>query len=82
MARQSRKLIRLKAKTDAAIAQLRPFREAELRLLEPMAQQSRSRVSALVAQAAGNPSLSRMLALLKFRQVEPEPESKARPHPA
>jgi len=48
LARQSKLLKRVRAKTDEAVAQLRSYREAEGRELEELARRSRSWIAALL----------------------------------
>ena len=66
LARRAKKIIRLKAKTDDAVARLRPYREAEGRELEELARRSRSRLEA-------DPALSRLLNLVRPGQDYEEP---------
>jgi hypothetical protein len=65
LARQSKLLKRIRARTDAVVNQLRPHREAERSGLEQLATRSRARIAALIPRLEGDPLLSRMVELLK-----------------
>jgi Lar family restriction alleviation protein len=69
LARKAKLLIRLKAKTDAAIAQLRSYREAEGRELEELARRSRSRIAALLPLFDADPGLRGLAELLEPGQA-------------
>lgn len=58
LAREAKKLIRIKAKTDEAVARLRPYREAERLRLDALAARSRSRLET-------HPVLSELVKLVK-----------------
>ena len=66
LARQSKLLKRVRAKTDEAVARLRPYREAERLRLEALAARSRSRLEA-------DPVLSGLAKLVRPGQGYEEP---------
>jgi hypothetical protein len=66
LARKAKQIKRVRAKTDEAVARLRPYREAERLRLEALAARSRSRLDA-------DPALSRLLNLVRPGQGYEEP---------
>jgi hypothetical protein len=65
LARRSKQMIAIRAKTNEAIARLRPYREAEQRELETQAAWSRARLTALLPRLEADPVLKGMVGVLK-----------------
>lgn len=67
LARQSKQMIAIRAKTDEAIARLRPYREAEQRELDAQRGHTSARLVALLPRLEADPRLRGMMELLKSR---------------
>lgn len=65
LARRSKQMKANRIKTDDAIAQLRPYREAERRELEVQAARTRARLAALLPRIEADPILKGMVGVLK-----------------
>lgn len=75
LARRSKQMIAIRAKTSEAIARLRPYREAEQRELGVLSERTRARLAALMPRLEADPSLRSMVELLKSRLAHVEPGS-------
>lgn len=60
-------MIAIRAKTDEAIARLRPYREAEQRELDAQREHSSARLAALLPRLEADPGLRGMVEILKPR---------------
>jgi hypothetical protein len=75
LARQSKQMIAIRAKTDEAIARLRPYREAEQRELDAQREHSSARLAALLPRLEADSGLRGMAELLRPRLAQPGPTS-------
>ncbi len=73
LARRSKQMIAIRAKTDEAIALLRPYREAEQRELDAQREHSSARLAALVPRLEADPRLRGRMEFLKSRPAHAEP---------
>jgi hypothetical protein len=65
LARRSKQMKAIRAKTDAVIVQLRPFRDAEGQVLQELAAETSARLAALLPKIEADPVLKGMVGVLK-----------------
>lgn len=72
LARQSKQMIDIRAKTDETVTRLRSYREAEQRELDALSEETSARLAALLPRLEADPILKGMAGVLKRPHEEAE----------